>query len=446
MSLINQVLNDLEKRGVNPAIGEATVRVVPYRSSRRVLWWALGSLSLLVLGAVAWMEWGAAPLLDLEASVSVAEVAASQPLASDNLAVASQPLAVTVQAAEQQDQVPVAQPLLILPPVIAAVSPAPLVATGMSQTLTISGGHFNQDASVILRTPKGKAYAKRQIVQQDAEKIVISANFGSKAGKWSVVVENPGGRNTEPYMFEVQAAPQALVQTEQKAQTVDKPVPPEKPASKPEVAESRVEAVVAAPGKISKKVTQITPQQQAENEYLRAYGLLQQGQMEAAISGFEAALQLDAGHTQARQTLVRLLLDSRRGADAERVLQQGLEHDPKQSSFAMLLARMHVARNELEAALEVMQKSLPYAAKDAEFLGFVAALVQRMNKHSDAIEYYTRALRLRPRHAVWLMGLGISLRAEQRNDEAREAFNKALEQNTLSSELKAFVTQQLKEF
>lgn len=42
------------------------------------------------------------------------------------------------------------------------------------------------------------------------------------------------------------------------------------------------------------------------------------------------------------------------------------------------------------------------------------------------------------------MGLGISLQTEQRNDEARDAFKRALESNSLNTELQAFVAQRLK--
>jgi MSHA biogenesis protein MshN len=196
---------------------------------------------------------------------------------------------------------------------------------------------------------------------------------------------------------------------------------------------------------IHKQPTQMSAQQQAENEFHRAHELMRQGRNSEALVGFEAALKFDTSHEQARQTLVSLLLELKRNNDAERVLQEGVQNNPQQTVFALLLARMQVGRNELPQALQTMEKSLPYAAKQADYLAFMAALLQRQNRHAEAINYFQNALKLNPQSGVWLMGLGISLRAEQRNSEAREAYNRALEVHNLSDELQAFVTQQLKE-
>jgi MSHA biogenesis protein MshN len=204
------------------------------------------------------------------------------------------------------------------------------------------------------------------------------------------------------------------------------------------------QGAVSAPG-ISKQPTQISPQQQAENEFRRAYGLMQQGQTTAAMSAYETVLQLDAGHLMARQTLFRLLIESKRNAEAERLLQEGIQHDPRQSSLTLLLARIQVGRNELPQALETMQKSLSYAERQADYQAFFAALMQRQNRHSEAISHFQNAVQLNPQSGVWWMGLGISLREQQRKEEARIAFNRALATNTLNAELKEFVTQQLKE-
>lgn len=280
-------------------------------------------------------------------------------------------------------------------------------------------------------------------MKQNSAQIVISANFGTSAGLWSVEVVNSSGHTSGHFAFAVQAAPVVA-----SAPTQDKPalaaIASMPVAAKPVPAE--VPAAVLPPaGGVSKQPTQISLQQQAENEFRKAYALMQQGQTNAAISGYEAAIKLDAGHNVARQTLVRLLLENKRNAEAERLLQEGLQHDPKQSSMAMLLARMQVGRNELDNALDTMKKSLPYAEKQADYQAFVAALLQRKNRHKEAITHFEHALQLNAKSGVWLMGLGISLRAEQRTDDARNAFNRALETNSLGAELQSFVKQQLKE-
>lgn len=172
---------------------------------------------------------------------------------------------------------------------------------------------------------------------------------------------------------------------------------------------------------------------------------MQQGRVAEAISAYEAALQLDAGFHAARQALVALLLEGKRSADAERVLQEGLKDRPEQTGFAMLLARLQVERGVVEQAMSTLEISLPYAANQADYQAFVAALLQRQGRHKEAISHYQQALQLVPNNGIWLMGYGISLRGLQRNAEAKDAFKRALDTHTLNPELQQFVQQKLKE-
>lgn len=463
MSLINQVLNDLEKRGASTNIGEATIRVVPLQKSHAAFWWIFSLLSLSLLLVIVWLNLGHdihlivdEPTVISASSAPAQTQAASQPIANSTIDAEAEAAAVQQLNKPFKATAALEKPLVQMSPLILNVSPNPVTGNGSKQTLTLSGSNYASDAKLILRTPRRNVFDRREIVLQNADKIVFSVNFGKKAGPWSVEVVNPSGHSSGQFVFAVKSgAPVAeVIQPKNKAEAspvndettktnVEAKPAPKNTVVKPKAAEKTELAV--AEGGISKQVTQNTPQQQAENEFRKAYGLMQQSQISAAISGFETTLQLDAGHQQARQTLVRLLLEQKRSTDAERVLREGLQFDPKQSNLALLLARMQVGRNELSQALETVQKSLPYADKQADYQAFVAALLQRQNRHKEAIDFYRIALNLKPQSGVWQMGMGISLRAEKRTEEAREAFNRALESKSLNADLQAFVTQQLKE-
>jgi MSHA biogenesis protein MshN len=196
---------------------------------------------------------------------------------------------------------------------------------------------------------------------------------------------------------------------------------------------------------VAKQVRETTPQQQAENEYRKALALLQQGRVAEAIDGLGLALQLDANHATARQTLIGLLMESRRFGEAERRLHEGLSLDRAQPELAMSLARLQVERGDSNTAITTLERTLPHAVDRADYHAFMAALLQRGERHREAIEHYRQALRRSPHSAVWQMGLGISLQAESRFQEAREVFNRAKAANTLSPELQAFVEQRLKQ-
>lgn len=188
----------------------------------------------------------------------------------------------------------------------------------------------------------------------------------------------------------------------------------------------------------------VSKAQQADAEFRRAVELMQQGRINDAIAGYETALSLDAGHQAARQALVALLLEGKRGDAAERVLQEGLNSNPGQTGSAMLLARLQVERGMVGQATATLEKFLTYAGDQADYQAFFAALLQRQNRHKEAITHYQIALQLVPDNGVWLMGYGISLQAVQRNDDARDAFKRALASQTLGPDLQKFVLQRLK--
>ncbi len=388
-------------------------------------------------------------------------------------------------------------------PVINSVSPNPVVVTGVSQPLVINGSNFAKNSTVTLRTSRGQVYAKRPVSSQNATQIVINPNLGRSPDTWTVEVTGSSGASSGLFAFTVQAP---LVAAEQRAGQALSRVPPASgtpklgnllsakagaestppvgvslPASRPSkgqasggapltglrsnpldetnshstrlqtaAAKSPVVAggskaavnTPAASGALPMK--QVSNAQQADAEYRKAAALMQQGRITEALTGYEAALRLDAGHDQARQALVALLLEGKRGADAERVLQEGLKNKPAQTGFAMLLARLQVERGAMEQAMATLEKSLPYADAQADYHAFLAALLQRQNRHKEAITHYQIVLQLAPNNGIWQMGYGISLQALQRNAEAKEAYKRALDTQTLSPDLQAFVQQKLK--
>lgn len=343
MSVINQVLTDLEKRGATSLSGETAIRVVPVRRQRRVLWLAAAGV---VLGLVAAsLRWNA----------------------------------------QQQPEVP--PNLQLVPSMSITVAPV--------------------EASI---TPVAAEEAQASSDQAEVSTMRLSYQLSA--------IPLPAAARPAPIQ-------KAMPVAEEK---IKEPV-----------------AVVAQTGNVDKQMKQLSPQQRAENEFRRAAGLVQKGRSYEALDVYRAVLKLDAAHDAARQAMAWILLENKRNADAERVLQEGLEINPKNGGFAMLLARLQVERNDLPLAMETLQKTLPYADQQADYHAFVAALHQRMNRHKEAITHYQIAVQLAPNSGIWLMGLGISLQAVQRNEDARYMFKRAIESHTLSAELQAFVEQRLKE-
>ncbi len=391
MSLINQMLTDLDKRGVAIRADGESVRPVYDRKRRSKV--VLPALIVLLLAGMAGLWAGlrdkSPPLSDL----------------------------------------PVVPDEAVRPPAVATVpSPPPRARAKPAQT------RLGSDDK-----------------QQRVEKQVIALPNPGKSVLPAPPSSLPAGRVKTPFEQALAQAKSSMATTTT-VEVTDKtdrqtmtaatgavsaklPVPAKTVTIQPEV---------TAPG-IDKQVRQVTVEQQAENEFRKANGLMQQGRSDEAIAGYRSALKLEVGHVAARQAMVGLLLESKRNSDAEQALQEGLDYNPRQSNFAMLLARLQVDRNALQQALETLRVSLPYAEQRADYQAFIAAVLQRLGRHKEAIEHYQSALRLSPNSGVWLMGLGISLQAEKRDEDARTAFRQAADSHTLSKELQAFVTKRLRE-
>jgi len=196
---------------------------------------------------------------------------------------------------------------------------------------------------------------------------------------------------------------------------------------------------------IDKQMREMTVQQRAETAFRSGVAQLQDGRVSAAETSFREALKEDSMHVSARQALLGLLLDSGRNDEAEQLLRRALELNPRQPRHAMVLARLEVDRGEVGGAINTLVGALPYVRSDPEYYAFLAALLQRDGRNRDAVDYYSAALQSSPGNAVWLMGLGMSLRANEQYADAREAFRRSADSKQLNTELQAFVERQLRE-
>lgn len=329
MSLVNQVLNDLEKRGVNVAQADAALRPVPMR--RRSNWLAYALLVLSLLLVVLALMW-----------------------------------------------------------------------------------YFGRTAEV----------PPEPVVQNDKAQYELVPGIASDVAVASMPLE-------------------AATVAEPVAEIVEPSVPLKRQVPRP--VQQRELAADDVPAATSMPVKVISPQQRAESEFGKANQALQEGRVDDALAGYEAALLADPHHKASRRAWVGLLLNLKRNEEAERVLQRGLRRDPHDAAFAMLLARLQVERNAVPEALQTLQKNLPDAAELPDYQSFMAALLQRQERHAEAIPLFQKALALVPGNGVWMMGLGISLQAEQRKDDARAVYQRALDSNTLNPQLREYVQQKLKE-
>ncbi len=220
--------------------------------------------------------------------------------------------------------------------------------------------------------------------------------------------------------------------------------PPAAPAPAPELAEPPTPEPPAAPPVIEKKVRPETSDERADRLYDAALRLAASGRRLEAAERYRSALKTFPGHRAAREQLALLLVKLNRSAEATEVLREGLRQDPTYTTFAKLQARILTDRNALEGALEVLRAAAPAVAEDPEYHAFVAALYQRKGEHTLAVSLYRQVLKHAPDASVWWMGLGISLEAEERTTAALEAFGRSAQLGNLDPETLRYVNRRIR--
>ncbi len=371
MSLINQVLDQLERRGAHAVLKQNMVRVVP-QSTRRAI-----------------------PLVLMLAGVFLLAVA--------GVRLASQLHAASPNSQNAQPDTRVVSGSIVTP-VLADMTEV-ANQSGIPATEPVSGVVAAEPQSLDAALPPSFELSLQVSAPEEPRKMV---------------------RATKP----VGAATVKEATKEPVAQV-----------TKPKPSAEAAQSVVIGGRPPMKQVSQA---QQADAEFRKGVALMQQGRQLEAISNYQAALHLDVNHDMARQALAVLLLEQKRGAEAEQLLQDRLKQKPEHIGFAMTLARLQVERGVVGEALVTLESSLPYADANADYGAFYAALLQRVGRHEEAVAHYQTALQLKPNHSTWLMGCGISLQALQRKDEAKKVYQRALDAKTLSPELQAYVQQRIK--
>jgi len=181
----------------------------------------------------------------------------------------------------------------------------------------------------------------------------------------------------------------------------------------------------------------------ADDIYKKGLQLYRMGRVKEGLDQIMRAVNLDSNHIQARTTLVTYLVDQGNQNLAMELLREGLELDPRQFDWAQLKAHLLIERNDVNGAVKTLQAELPDIQINPEYHAFLAALLQRQNRHEEAVKYYRGVVQIRQNNGIWWMGLGISLEKMKQVQDANDAYEKALNDNSLSSELRGYINRRI---
>ena len=272
----------------------------------------------------------------------------------------------------------------------------------------------------------------------------------------ATVAGGPAPTTVEPE----DASPARLQMETQLAQTPPPAEPAAAPASPPAEAPAAAEPAAAEPAAASRPSTGVgrAPTRAAgtasagartakvtrpsgEELYARARGALERGDDTQAEALLSDALAAKPGLHYAREDLGNLHIRRGRLDDAESVVRAGLERDPSFVGYRRLAARLELARDRPDGAVEVLLRDPPPVERDVDYHALMASAYQRLGRHEEAARGYRELARVQPDEASWFAGYGLSRDALGDAPAALTAYARARQLGGLDPRVLGYINQ-----
>ena len=426
MSLINQMLKDLESRREPepPAGGVLPSGTTTGAKALRPLTLVLGLLVALLSLALAYALWPKnSPSVPTAAKPPQTVVAAApKALPAQPASTKLQPSAPTpaVTQVPRQAAVAITPASVLTPPLppkgrLGSVTPMVIDGGWQPRTLTLRGEALEPSQRIIVNWgDKEKILPAERVEWVDEGTVRIRLVTGNSDEIWQVSLLHPDGSRSQPVEFEVIASPD----------------------------DNDKDEGAAAGGEIEKVILPLNATEQAEQLYQQGYRALQQRHSERAEALWRQALSTSAQHIRSREGLAALYLSQARKVESTKLLEEGLNLHPENGRLALLLARLLAEQGDNSRAIYTLEQAMGSSGQ-AELFALAAALYQQREDYRKSISAYQRALQLQPQQSHWWMGLGISLEGDGKQSEAKTAYTEALKRGMLDGQPKSYVMQRL---
>ena len=189
----------------------------------------------------------------------------------------------------------------------------------------------------------------------------------------------------------------------------------------------------------------VTPTLQGSlsQHYQTALESIQNGQDTHAISELSTILKINPTYNDARVSLVALLIDKKDLRQAKQLIDDGLVRYPKHIPFIELKARLLTTEGNTKQALALLQSVSPNIDENPDFYAILAALYEHANNNLLAANIYRKLLAQHPTNGNWWYGLGVALEKLGHMKSATDAYTQALTQGQLHPKSVIYLQQHL---
>jgi MSHA biogenesis protein MshN len=170
---------------------------------------------------------------------------------------------------------------------------------------------------------------------------------------------------------------------------------------------------------------------------------LANNQLSKAEKLFEDVLLVSPEHKVARKQLAALWFGRKSYRDAINLLSQGITQSPQYSEFRLMKARILISQKKMTAALTTLK--VLDTVENVDYQTLLATSAQQQKKYSIAISAYKRLIKMEPNVGRWWLGLAVALDSNSDFKLASKAYEQVINHIELSEELRLFAQQRLQE-
>ncbi|WP_415902342.1 tetratricopeptide repeat protein [Neptuniibacter sp. QD29_5] len=233
-----------------------------------------------------------------------------------------------------------------------------------------------------------------------------------------------------------------VVETTQKVEEI---------AKKPNTIKSGKELQVAHPGdamleksRPSKPVAKVTAKLSDQQSADRARRLINQGKLADAETLLLKSITEQVPNSLAsRRLLATLYLSTGNQPKAESLLSDSLVQFPSDAALRKLQARIWLTSGQQIQAVSLLEKDKPAMKQDTEFYELLASAYQQSGNYTKSAQNYYQLLQLNNQVSRWWVGLAYAFEQSKRFHDALNAYRSAVKIPSIDSSLKQYAQQRV---
>ncbi len=194
------------------------------------------------------------------------------------------------------------------------------------------------------------------------------------------------------------------------------------------------------------KIEQIkTPISPVDQDYQHALELITQNHLDQGIDALIQILVKKPNFLEARTSLAIALLNQQRFDEVAQVLQDGLNQNAAYIPFVELQARLLLSLGQTKDALAALKKHSPSIDGYPNYYALMAAIYQRLGDGDKAAGLYGQLLEVDNANGAWWFGLGVAFESINNPNAAIDAYKHATLAGKLNPNLQSYALERIRQ-